>query len=144
MKVILERVVGASVTIGDNKTAEIQSGYLILAGFTHDDNEQSVEKMAEKIVNLRIMSDENGKMNKMISETGGSILTVPQFTLYADTSGRRPGFQEAAKPDYAKKLFDIFVAQLIKFYPDTKQGTFGEHMIIESKNDGPLTLIIEM
>lgn len=144
MKVILERVVSASVTIRENKTAEIQRGFLLLVGLTHDDSEQIVEKMAEKIINLRIMEDENGKMNKMISETGGSILAVPQFTLYADTSGRRPGFQDAAKPDYAKKLFDEFIIQLMKRYSDIKQGVFGEHMIIESKNDGPLTLILEM
>jgi D-aminoacyl-tRNA deacylase len=143
MKVILERVVSASVAIGENKTAEIQKGFLVLAGFTHSDTKQIVEEMAEKIVNLRIMSDENEKMNKMISETGGSILVIPQFTLYANTSGRRPGFQEAAKPDYAKGLFDFFVSKLSKLYPDIKKGVFGEHMIIESKNDGPLTLILE-
>jgi D-aminoacyl-tRNA deacylase len=144
MKVILERVKSASVTIDKDTIARIQKGFLVLVGFTHGDTDQIVKKMADKILNLRIMSDENGKMNKMISETGGSILSVPQFTLYADTSGRRPGFQEAAKPDYAKKLFNVFISHLKKLYPDIKQGIFGEHMIIESKNDGPLTLILEI
>jgi|WetSurMetagenome_2_1015567.scaffolds.fasta_scaffold00353_1 D-aminoacyl-tRNA deacylase len=144
MKVILERVESASVIINKNTIAEIQKGFLVLAGFTHNDTNKTVEKMAEKIINLRIMPDENEKMNKMISETGGSILAVPQFTLYADTSGRRPGFQDAAKPGYAKELFDLFVSQLTKLHSDIKKGVFGEHMIIESKNDGPLTLILEM
>lgn len=144
MKTIIERVTNASVTIGDGKVAEIQTGYLMLAGFTHSDTEQTVQKMAEKIINLRIMADENNKMNKTITETGGSILVVSQFTLYADTSGRRPGFQDSAKPDQAKTLFDSLVQHLKSSKIDVQQGIFGEHMIIQSSNDGPLTLILEM
>ena len=144
MKTIIERVTNASVTISKSKVAEIQTGYLILVGFTHADTEQTALKMADKIVNLRIMADENDKMNKTITETSGSILVVSQFTLYADTSGRRPGFQGSAKPDQAKTLFDSFVQHLKSSKIDIQQGIFGEHMVIQSRNDGPLTLILEM
>lgn len=144
MKTIIERVTGARVTIRGSTIADIQNGYLILAGFTHTDTEQTVQKMAEKVINLRIMADENDKMNKTISETGGSILVVSQFTLYANTSGKRPGFQNSAKPEQAKTLFDSFMQQLKLSQLPVQQGIFGEHMVIHSNNDGPLTLILEV
>lgn len=144
MKTIIERVTNAQVTIHGSRIAEIQTGYLILVGFTHTDTEQTVQKMAEKIINLRVMADKSNKMNKTISETGRSILVVPQFTLYADTSGRRPGFQNTAKPEQAKSLFDLFIQQLKLTKLSVQQGIFGEHMVIQSNNDGPLTLILEI
>ena len=143
MKTIIERVIGAQVTIRGSAIANIQNGYLILAGFTHTDTEQTVQRMAEKIINLRIMADENNKMNKTISETGGSILVVSQFTLYADTSGRRPGFQNSAKTEQATTLFDLFIKQLKLSQLNVQQGIFGEYMAVQSNNDGPLTLILD-
>lgn len=144
MKTIIERVIGAQVTMQGNIVAEIKTGYLILVGFTHSDTEQTVQKMSEKIINLRIMADENDKMNKTISNIGKSILLVSQFTLYADTSGRRPGFQNCAKPEQAKVLFDLLVQQLKLSQLNIQQGIFGEHMVVQSNNDGPLTLVLEM
>lgn len=144
MKIILQRVSEANVSVGDEVVGQILLGYLLLVGFTHTDTEETAEKMAEKIVNLRIMPDADDRMNKTIADTDGKVLTVPQFTLYANTSKRRPGFKDAAKPEQAKKLFDYFVAQLILHNLEVKQGTFGAHMIVSSKNDGPLTLTLEI
>lgn len=144
MKVILERVSEASVTVDNILKGQIALGYLLLVGFTHTDTKEIAAKMAEKITNLRIMPDEDDKMNKSISEAKGKILAVPQFTLYADTSGRRPGFKDAARPENAKNLFDYFVEQLKLQKLEIEQGVFGAHMIVMSKNDGPLTLQLEM
>ena len=143
MRVILARVVTAAVSVRKDVMGLIESGYLLLVGFTHSDTEENTSKMAEKIANLRIMDDEGGKMNKTILETGGKVLAVPQFTLYADTSGRRPGFMDAARPEQASPLFDTFVSQLNTLQLDVKTGKFGEYMIVESQNDGPLTLFLE-
>lgn len=144
MKVILTRVSEASVTIEEKKMAQIEAGYLLLVGFTHTDTKEVAEKMVQKIINFRIMADENDKMNKTISDVGGKILAVPQFTLYADVSGRRPGFLNAAKPDAANELFEYFVAQLSLQNIPVEKGVFGANMSVASKNDGPLTLDIEL
>lgn len=144
MKIILQRVKSASVTVENKVVGQIELGYLLLIGFTHTDTQEIALKMAQKIANLRIMSDEAGKMNNTIADAGGEILAVPQFTLYADTSGRRPGFKDAAKPEEAKALFDFFVAELKKQNLVVAQGIFGAYMIVASKNDGPLTLDLEL
>lgn len=143
MRVVLARVATAAVTVNKETIGRIESGYLLLVGFTHTDTEENTAKMAQKIANLRIMEDEGGKMNKTILETGGKVLIVPQFTLYADTSGRRPGFLEAARPEKASPLFDIFVSQLGSEKLTVESGPFGAFMIVESKNEGPLTLLLE-
>jgi D-tyrosyl-tRNA(Tyr) deacylase len=143
MRVVLTRVATAAVTVRKETVGQIESGYLLLVGFTHSDTEENTSKMAQKIVNLRIMEDENGKMNRTISETGGKMLAVPQFTLYADITGRRPGFMDAARPEQASPLFDAFVSQLKSMDLEVKTGAFKEFMIVESKNEGPLTLILE-
>lgn len=143
MKVILERVSEASVSVESKVVGQILLGYLLLVGFTHTDTEETAKKMAEKIVNLRIMPDADDKMNRTISDARGKVLAVPQFTLYADTSGRRPGFKNAAKPEQAAELFEYFVAQLILHNLAVEKGVFGAHMIVASKNDGPLTLPLE-
>ena len=143
MRVVLARVTKAAVTVRKESIGQIESGYLLLVGFTHTDTEENTFNMAKKIVNLRIMDDEQGKMNKTILETGGKVLAVPQFTLYADTSGRRPGFMGAAPPDKASPLFDAFVLQLCALELKVDTGKFGQYMIVDSQNDGPLTLILE-
>lgn len=143
MRVVLARVATASVTMNKETIGSIETGYLLLVGFTHTDTEVNTGKMAQKIATLRIMEDEAGKMNRTISETGGQVLAVPQFTLYADTSGRRPGFLAAARPEVASPLFDKFVEQLQAESLTVKTGSFGSFMIVESQNEGPLTLLLE-
>lgn len=144
MRVILERVSEARVEVKENIIGQIDLGYLLLVGFTHSDTLEIVEKMAQKIAHLRIMPDDADKMNKTLNEAGGKVLAVPQFTLYADTSGRRPGFREAAAPESAKSLFDSFVSQLILNGLTVESGEFGAHMLVSSTNDGPLTLPLEI
>lgn len=144
MKVILERVSEAKVEVDNNIVGQIDVGYLLLVGFTHSDTQEIAAKMAQKIANLRIMPDEAGKMNKTVTDAGGKVLAVPQFTLYADTSGRRPGFRDAAAPEIAENLFDSFVTQLIVNGLTLEKGIFGAHMLVSSTNDGPLTLQFEM
>lgn len=144
MRVVLERVSMGAVTVNKEIVSQIESGYLLLVGFTHADTDEITAKMAQKIANFRIMDDENGKMNRTISDLGGKILAVPQFTLYADTSGRRPGFMDAAPPSQANDLFDSFVFQLTSQSLVVETGTFGAFMTVESKNEGPLTLYLEM
>lgn len=143
MRVVLARVATAAVRVNKETIGRIETGYLLLVGFTHSDTEENTARMAQKIANLRIMEDEGGKMNKTITETGGKVLVVPQFTLYADTSGRRPGFLNAARPEKASSLFDMFVSRLGSEKLTVESGSFGAFMIVESINEGPLTLILE-
>jgi D-aminoacyl-tRNA deacylase len=143
MRVLLTRVVSAEVTTQKERLGQIRHGVLLLVGFTHSDTKEHTAKMAEKVMNLRIMEDAQGKMNHTLAEKGGQVLAVPQFTLYADTSGRRPGFMDAAKPDIAEPLFDTFVEQMKALNLEVQTGEFGAYMIVDSKNDGPLTLILE-
>jgi len=133
----------AEVSANKEVLGRIDTGYLLLVGFTHTDTQEHTSKMAEKIANLRIMDDENGKMNKTLLEKNGKILAVPQFTLYADTSGRRPGFMAAAKPEVASPLFDTFVSQLGNLNLQVETGKFGAVMSVTSTNEGPLTLALE-
>jgi D-aminoacyl-tRNA deacylase len=144
MKIVLTRVKKASITVDNSIVGHIDVGYLLLVGFTHDDSKEICAKMAEKVTNLRIMEDEQGKMNRSLDETNGELLVVPQFTLYADVSGRRPGFTDAAKPVIANDLFEIFIAELKKLHGNIQQGVFGANMQVESINDGPVTLILEL
>ena len=140
MKSWVQRVTEASVTIDGEKVAEIALGYLILLGVTHTDTEVDADEMAERIVNLRVFEDENGKMNRSIVDVNGSIIVVSQFTLYADTShGRRPGFSNAARPELARLLYERVVAALRAKLGDTRVGTgrFGADMKVRLLNDGP-------
>ena len=147
MKVVLQRVKHAKVTVDNAVTGEIQNGYLVLLGITHTDTKQIADKMLDKISKVRIFEDESGKINKSISDVGGSLLVVSQFTLYADCrKGNRPGFEFAAKPDFANELYEYFLAQA-KNNPAFKTvgaGIFGAYMQVELLNDGPFTLVIEM
>lgn len=143
MIVIIQRVLKGSVKIDDKKHAEIGKGYVILVGFCKDDKEEYIEKMANKIKNLRIFEDQQGKMNKSISEAGGEILLVPNFTLCASLKkGRRPSFDNAMEPENAKKFFDIFENKLKNLGIHVKTGVFGAKMEVEIINDGPVTFVI--
>ena len=144
MRIILQRVSRASVTIEDKVVGSIDSGYVLLVGFGPDDDEKNVSEMAEKVVNLRVMSDEEGRMNRSILDVRDSILVVSQFTLYADTSkGMRPYFGDAADPGMAEQLFDLFLKELKKYDVNVQSGQFGAMMQVALVNDGPVTIILE-
>ncbi len=143
MIVIIQRVLRGSVKIEGKEHSKIGKGYVILVGFCKEDKEEYVDKMANKIKNLRIFEDEEGKMNKSINEINGEILLVPNFTLCASIrKGRRPSFDKAMEPESAKKLFNIFESKLRNFGINVKTGIFGAKMEVEIINDGPVTFII--
>ena len=144
MKIVLQRVESASVTVKEKLISQIGKGYLLFVGIHKDDNEAVLEKVAEKILNLRAFEDANGKMNHNILRFGGEILSVPQFTLLGDIEkGNRPGFDQAGEPEKAKKLWNIFNDMLKLKNIEVKEGVFGEHMQVSLVNNGPVTFIIE-
>jgi D-tyrosyl-tRNA(Tyr) deacylase len=144
MRVVLQRVSRASVTIGGRVAGAIGPGFCLLVGFTHGDTPAQVDWMAEKIGGLRLFSDADGKMNLGLAEVGGAILIVSQFTLYGDAAkGRRPSFIDAARPETAIPLYEAFVAALRSRGFDVATGEFGAMMQVELVNDGPVTLILE-
>jgi D-tyrosyl-tRNA(Tyr) deacylase len=144
MRVVLQRVSGASVSVGDQTIGSIGVGLLALVGFTAGDSESQVEWMAEKIVGLRLFPDDEGKMNRDVKQVGGAILVVSQFTLYADArKGRRPSFVDAAPPDEATALYERFIDILAAHNVPVETGSFGALMAVELVNDGPVTLILE-
>ncbi len=144
MRTVIQRVSEASVTIGGSVHGEIGPGYMILAGFTDTDDRDIVERMAEKIRKLRIFEDENGKMNRSIEDTGGAILSISQFTLYADCRrGNRPGFTDAGKPEHAEQLYLYFNEVLRKAGIRVEEGIFGADMKVRLLNDGPVTITMD-
>ncbi|MBI0107783.1 D-tyrosyl-tRNA(Tyr) deacylase [Lactobacillus sp. W8089] len=144
MKVVLQRVQRASVTIAQKRIAQIKNGALLLVGFGQNDDEQTVDYLARKISKSRIFSDQNGKINLAINDVQGQILSVSQFTLYADTAkGNRPSFVDALNPQQAEKLYDLFNEKLRASGCDVQTGVFGADMQVELVNDGPLTIIYE-
>lgn len=144
MKIIIQRVTKASVTVDGEVIGKIDTGYLLLFGAGHDDTEDDCRRLADKIINLRIFSDENGKINLDLAAVGGSLLVVPQFTLYADCrKGNRPNFIQAAKPEKANKLYDYFIEYFRSKGVHTETGSFGADMKVELLNDGPFTVILE-
>lgn len=143
MKVWLQRVTEAAVTIDGVEVARIGRGYLALLGITHDDTESKADFIAERITKIRIFEDENGKTNKSIQDVNGSVIVVSQFTLYADTAhGRRPGFSNAARPDLAEPLYERVVGRLRELLgPDkVSTGRFGAEMQVSLVNDGPFSV----
>ena len=143
MRVVVQRSKKSSVTINGKVNGKIDHGYVLLVGFTEGDNEEIIDKMINKIINLRIFEDENEKMNLSILDTKGSILSISQFTLYANcTEGRRPSFTEALNPNEATKLYDIFNKK-INEYVHTETGIFGADMKVEIYNDGPVTIMLD-
>lgn len=144
MRVVLQRVRQASVTIEGRVAGAIDGGLLLLVGFAPDDQEEALEWMAEKVVNLRVFSDEQGRMNRSLLDSGGGCLVVSQFTLYGDASrGRRPSFIGAAHPDIAIPLYERFVELLHERGVPVQTGEFGAMMDVALINDGPVTLVLE-
>lgn len=144
MRVVLQRSRNASVTVDGKVTGAIDKGYVLLVGITHADTEEDIAYVAKKIADLRIWEDEDGKMNRSILEVGGSILSVSQFTLYADTrKGKRPSFIEAARPEQAEPLWLAFNEQLTMHGLHVETGIFGAMMDVALVNDGPVTIIVE-
>jgi len=144
MRVVLQRVSRASVTIDGQVAGAIARGFCLLVGFTHGDTAAQVDWMAEKVVGLRLFPDGEGKMNLGLAETGGALLVISQFTLYADAAkGRRPSFIDAARPEVAIPLYQRFVDQLRQRSLEVATGEFGAEMQVEIHNDGPVTLILD-
>jgi D-tyrosyl-tRNA(Tyr) deacylase len=144
MKIVLQRVRHASVVVDGETVGKIEMGYLLLFGVGHEDTEEDCQRLADKIIGLRIFSDENDKINLNLASVNGKILVVPQFTLYADCrKGNRPNFIQAAKPDEANRLFEYFVEYLRKKGQQVETGKFGADMKVELLNDGPFTIILE-
>lgn len=144
MKILIQRVKTAKVSVGDKNVADINKGFLLLVGVAKDDTSQDIEKLSKRIVNLRIFEDDNGKMNLDITQVKGQILSVPQFTLYADTrKGNRPGFDLSAAPDVGKEYWSKFNGLLRDCGIDVKEGIFGAHMEVHLINDGPVTILLD-
>lgn len=143
MRAVVTRVSSASVTIDGRVNGEIGRGYLVLLGVGPGDTRETARKLADKICNLRVFEDEKGKMNLDLATVGGSLLVVSQFTLYADTSSRRPGFTGAAKPDVAIPLYEEFMAHCRERGFPVAHGEFGADMQVASVNDGPVTILFD-
>ena len=144
MRVVLTTVLEAGVKINDRLIAKISRGYLLLVGFTDGDDRETVDKMIDKILSLRVFPDENGQINISLQDVNGSILSVSQFTLYANASkGRRPSFVDALRPGEAEPLYDYFNQQLELKHGKIQTGIFGADMKVESINDGPFTLLLD-
>ena len=144
MRAVLTRVKHASVSIDGKETARIGEGFLILLGVTHEDTEAQAVKLAEKLTGLRIFEDENGKMNRGLTDVDGEVLIVSQFTLYGNCKkGRRPEFLSAARPEVAIPLYEKFVQLCRDKGLHVETGEFGAYMQVESLNDGPVTLIVD-
>jgi D-tyrosyl-tRNA(Tyr) deacylase len=144
MRVVLQRVSRASVTIAGRVAGAIDRGFCLLVGYTHTDTPAEVEWMADKVAGLRLFSDADGKMNLGLADVAGAVLVVSQFTLYADAAkGRRPSFVDAARPDVAIPLYEAFVGALGARGLRVATGEFGADMQVELINDGPVTLVLD-
>jgi len=144
MRAVVTRVKNARVEIDGRVNGAIDQGFLVLLGVAPGDTEATADKMADKVCGLRVFEDENGKMNLNLEKVGGSLLVVSQFTLYADTSSRRPGFSYAAKPDVAIPLYERFMEQCrLRGFP-VEHGEFGADMQVFSQNDGPVTILFDI
>jgi D-tyrosyl-tRNA(Tyr) deacylase len=144
MRVVLQRVAHGKVTVGGRIVAEIGRGYMILLGIAPGDGEEQARYLVEKTARLRVFEDDVGKFNRSVLETGGEAIVVSQFTLYADTrKGRRPSFTDAALPEIARPLVELFAELLREQGVPTRTGEFGAHMLVEIANDGPVTVLLE-
>ncbi|MDL5375653.1 MAG: D-aminoacyl-tRNA deacylase [Exiguobacterium chiriqhucha] len=144
MRVLLQRVKEASVTVDEETIGQIEAGYLLLVGVTHEDTETEVNWLADKVAGLRVFEDADEKMNLSIQDVDGKVLSVSQFTLYGDTlKGRRPAFTQAAKPDIAERLYEKFNERLRTHGLVVETGKFGAMMDVALVNDGPVTLMLE-
>lgn len=144
MKAVIQRSKESSVSVDNKIVGKINKGLVVLVGFTQGDGINDIDYIINKMLNLRIFNDDNGVMNKSLLEVGGSILSISQFTLYADTKkGRRPSYINALNPDEATKLYDLFNERIKEQGIDVETGIFGADMEVSIKNDGPVTIIIE-
>ncbi|MBX7002034.1 MULTISPECIES: D-aminoacyl-tRNA deacylase [Bacillus] len=144
MRLVVQRVTSASVKVEEEITGAINEGYMVLVGVTHEDTEEDVHYLAEKLAHLRIFEDENGKMNHSLLDVKGSVLSVSQFTLYGDTrKGRRPNFMKAAKPDAANALYECFNETLREKGIHVETGRFGAMMDVSLTNSGPVTMLMD-
>ena len=143
MRAVVTRVKNARVEIDGKVNGKTDGGFLVLLGVAADDTQAQADRMADKVCGLRIFKDENEKMNLNLEQTGGSILVVSQFTLYADTSSRRPGFSGAAKPDLAVPLYEKFMERCRERGFRVEHGEFGADMQVASVNDGPVTILFD-
>ena len=144
MRIVLQRVSQASVSIAGRTVGRIDRGFCLLVGITHGDTAAEADWLADKVAGLRLFSDADGKMNLGLADVGGSVLAVSQFTLYGDASkGRRPSFIAAARPEEAAPLYEAFIAALRARGLTVETGEFGAAMLVKIQNDGPVTLILE-
>lgn len=143
MRAVVTRVLSAAVTIDGAVTAEIEKGFLVLLGVHKDDTEADAKRLADRVCGLRVFEDDQGKMNLNLAAAGGSILCVSQFTLFADTRSRRPGFTEAARPEKAVPLYELFMAECRERGFAVEHGKFGADMKVASVNDGPVTILLD-
>lgn len=144
MKLVIQRVKRANVKVDGEIVGKINDGLMVLLGVTHSDTKENADYLVKKLVNLRIFRDENDKMNLSVKDINGKLLIISQFTLYADTSsGNRPSFTEAGKPDYANELYEYFKNKCMETGIEVESGKFGAHMEVELINDGPVTIVME-
>jgi len=144
MRVVVQRSKEATVTVEGKVTGSITKGFVVLVGVTHDDQEKDAAFLAEKVANLRVFEDENGKMNLSLFDVAGEVLSVSQFTLYGDCrKGRRPNFMDAARPEHANGIYEQFNSKLREKGLKVETGVFGAMMDVQLTNDGPVTLIID-
>ena len=144
MRAVVQRVKKSTVTVSEKITGSIGQGLMVLLGVGKEDDDRDIEYLSDKILNLRIFEDENGKMNKSLLDIGGQLLVVSQFTLFGDCrKGRRPGFDKAAKPEIAKELYQRFVNKCKEAGVVTETGIFQADMLVDISNDGPVTLLLD-
>ncbi|SDQ47088.1 D-aminoacyl-tRNA deacylase [Virgibacillus salinus] len=144
MKAVIQRANNASVTVKDDVVGKIDNGFVVLLGVTHEDSEKDAVYLVSKLVNLRVFEDENEKMNLSLKDVSGQVLSISQFTLFADTrKGRRPNFLDAAKPDHANKLYQHFNQLIEQQGVRVETGEFGEMMNVQLTNQGPVTIILD-
>ncbi|MCQ2537265.1 MAG: D-aminoacyl-tRNA deacylase [Lachnospiraceae bacterium] len=145
MRLVIQRVLHASVKVDDRITGQIGHGLLVFMGVGHEDTKETVDKYIKKLLALRIFDDENGKTNLSIRDVNGELLIVSQFTLYADCShGNRPSFVNAGAPDMANELYEYMLAECAKQIPVVQHGEFGAEMKVDLLNDGPFTIVLEL
>lgn len=144
MKLVIQRVTHASVTVDNNVIGKIGKGYMVLIGVSDTDTKEIADKMLDKMIKLRIFEDENGKTNLSLADVGGELLLISQFTLYANCKkGKRPSFIEAGSPDHANALYEYIIEKCKERVDVVEQGEFGAEMKVELLNDGPFTVILD-
>ena len=144
MKFVIQNVLNASVSVDQKIVGQINQGYVVFIGISNDDNEETAKKMIQKMLNLRIFQDENGKTNLSLEQISGELLLISQFTLYADCKhGNRPSFIKAGKPEHAQKLYNYIIEQCKIKVSNVQTGIFGADMKVSLTNDGPFTIVLD-